>query len=258
MANISAAAENADQLRRRANRRLLGASVLLLIAIILVPIFLEREPPPLPDNVDVKIPPIDGTKFDPKLPDRKGAQTEVPSITEPIGVPPAAPATAATAAPTAPAASAQPSAASHDSTGASAPLKQETIKKETATIPQVNGAAAPTVAQKSTPATSPPKAAEKPAEKAAEKAAEKTAAKPAVKSGQLVVQLVAVRDPASAKQVYEKAKALKVPAYTEQLVVSNGTVTRVRVGPYDDKKSAEAARAKLAKAGFEAKVITLP
>ena len=39
--------EQAEQLRRRANRRLLGASVLLLIAIIAVPMFLEREPPPL-------------------------------------------------------------------------------------------------------------------------------------------------------------------------------------------------------------------
>lgn len=250
MANISAAAENADQLRRRANRRLLGASVLLLVAIILVPFFLEREPPPLPDNVDVKIPPIDGTKFDPKLPDRKGAQTEVPSITEPIGASPAAP--------VAPAASSQPSAVPPNPTGALAPLKQEATRKETATIPQVSGGSTPNATQKVASAASPLKAAEKPAEKPAEKAAEKTAPKPAVKSGQLVVQLVAVRDPASAKQVFEKARALKVPAYTEQLVVSNGTVTRVRVGPYDDKKSAEAARAKLAKAGFEAKVITLP
>lgn len=79
-----------------------------------------------------------------------------------------------------------------------------------------------------------------------------------MKSGQVVIQLVAVRDSASAKQVFEKAKALKVPAYTERITVSNGQVTRVRVGPYDDRKSAEAARAKLARAGFEAKLIILP
>jgi DedD protein len=46
--------------------------------------------------------------------------------------------------------------------------------------------------------------------------------------------------------------------YTEQLTVSNGVVTRVRVGPYESKQAADAARAKLAQAGFEAKVITLP
>ncbi len=228
MANVSAAAENADQLRRRANRRLLGASVLLLIAIILVPIFLEREPPPLPDNVDVKIPPVEGTKFDPKLPDRKAAPTEVPAITEPSGAQAAAPATAAVAA---------------AATGA--------ITK-----------AAPTDAPK--PAIKAPEPAKQPdAPKAATPVPTKTPIAPSteatkLKSGQLVVQLVAVRDPESARQTFEKAKSLKFPAYTEQLTVSNGVVTRVRVGPYDSKQAAEAARAKLAQAGFEAKVITLP
>lgn len=246
MPNVSAATENADQLRRRANRRLLGASVLLLIAIILVPIFLEREPPPLPDNVDVKIPPIDGTKFDPKLPERKGAQTEVPTITEPSGAAAAA-ATAATAA--AAATTTQPSAATPQTSGVSASPKAEATKSITTSSPQSNGASVTKAESK--PAAAPaPKAAEKPAEKAAEK--------PAAKSGQLIIQLVAVRDPASAKDVFNKAKALKVPVYTEQITVSNGVVTRVRVGPFDDKKSAEAARAKLARAGFEAKVITLP
>jgi DedD protein len=227
MANATNAAENADQLRRRANRRLLGASVLLLIAIILVPIFLEREPPPLPDNVDVKIPPIEGTKFDPKLPDRKTAPAEVPSITEPIGAPANTPA---------------PSAA-----------------------PPV--AVAPKEAPKE-----PPKEAPKSTEKAPEKAAPKAPAvaapsksldaqtnqAPTLKSGQLVVQLIAVRDPETARQTFEKAKSLKFSAYTEKLTVPNGVVTRVRVGPYDSKQAAENARAKLAQAGFEAKVITLP
>jgi DedD protein len=242
MANVSSATENADQLRRRANRRLLGASVLLLIAIILVPIFLEREPPPLPDNVDVKIPPVEGTKFDPKLPDRKAAPTEVPSITEPTGVAAAGAAVA----------------------GATAAV---VAAKEASKEPAKD---TPKEAAK----TEPPKAPEKSAEKAATKspaptdAATKAAAtkpvdapsnqSPNLKSGQLVVQVIAVRDPEVAKQTYEKAKALKVPVYTERLTVTNGTVTRVRVGPYDTKQAAEAARAKLAQAGFEAKVITLP
>jgi DedD protein len=235
MANVSAATENADQLRRRANRRLLGASMLLLIAIILVPIFLEREPPPLPDNVDVKIPPVEGTKFDPKLPDRKAASTEVPAITEPSG--------------------AQAAAAVSSS----------------AATPAVSATAPPAVAAKPAPAT---EAANKAATKAPEPAKPDAAKStppvpakpvivqpngaPALKSGQLVVQLVAVREAASARQVFEKAKSLKFPVYTEQLTVSNGVVTRVRVGPYDSKQAADAARAKLAQAGFEAKVITLP
>jgi DedD protein len=55
----------------------------------------------------------------------------------------------------------------------------------------------------------------------------------------------------------KRAKSLKFPAYTELIDVTNGKVTRVRVGPYDTKQAAETARAKLVQAGFEAKVLTL-
>jgi len=229
--------DSAEQLRRRANRRLLGASVLLLIAIIAVPMFLEREPPPLPDNVEVRIPPVEGTKFEPKFPagsDGKKAvekAAEIPAITEPTGAQAAVAAVApgpAVAAPT-PAATAV----------APAPEK-------VAPSPVANAAEKPAV---------------KDAPKVAAKAPEKAAAKPATeierKPGQLVVQVIAVRDPAVAKQMFDKAKALKFPVYTEKIDVSNGVVTRVRVGPYANKQQAEAARGKLAQAGFEAKIVTL-
>ena len=240
--------QRADQLRRRANRRLLGASVLLLIAIVAVPMFLEREPPPLPDNVDVRIPPVEGTKFDPKFPDGKKAAADKPAeiaaISEPTGAQAGAAATTApvpapAGAPAAPVAAAVPE---------KAPAKP-------ATSDATNGK--PAAAQLAKPA-------DKPAEKSPAKVAEKAPAKvataspePGRKSGQLVVQVIAVRDPAAAKQAYDRAKSLKFPVYTEKIDVSNGVVTRVRVGPYDSKQAAEAARGKLAQAGFEAKVVTL-
>lgn len=228
--------QRADQLRRRANRRLLGASVLLLIAIVAVPMFLEREPPPLPDNVDVRIPPVEGTKFDPKFPDGKKAAADKPaeiaSISEPTGAQAGAPAAVAAAVP--------------DKAPAKVVADTSPAKPATATAPAT-------------------KVAEKPAEKAPTKANEKapaksapvTAAEPVRKPGQLVVQVIAVRDPTAAKQAYDRVKALKFPAYTEKIDVSNGVVVRVRAGPYDSKQAAETARAKLAQAGFEAKVVTL-
>ena len=247
--------QRADQLRRRANRRLLGASVLLLIAIVAVPMFLEREPPPLPDNVDVRIPPVEGTKFDPKFPDGKKAAADKPaeiaSISEPTGAQAGAPAAAAPAtAPTPAAGAGVPPAAVAAAVPDKAPAKvvadTSPAKPATATAPAT-------------------KVAEKPAEKAPTKANEKapaksapvTAAEPVRKPGQLVVQVIAVRDPTAAKQAYDRVKALKFPAYTEKIDVSNGVVVRVRAGPYDSKQAAEAARAKLAQAGFEAKVVTL-
>lgn len=245
--------QRADQLRRRANRRLLGASVLLLIAIVAVPMFLEREPPPLPDNVDVRIPPVEGTKFDPKFPDGKKAAADKPaeiaSISEPTGAQAGAPAAAAPA-PTPAAGAGVPPAAVAAAVPDKAPAK----------------VAADTSPAKPATATAPAtKIAEKPAEKAPTKANEKTPAKPAPstaaepvrKPGQLVVQVIAVRDPTAAKQAYDRVKALKFPVYTEKIDVSNGVVVRVRAGPYDSKQAAEAARAKLAQAGFEAKVVTL-
>lgn len=229
-AMASTAPDNAEQLRRRANRRLLGASILLLIAIIAVPMFLEREPPPLPDNVDVRIPPVEGTKFDPKFPpaaDAKKAAAEKPAeiaaITEPTGAQATVGAIAPTPAPAAP----KPAAPAADA-------------KPAAVAP-----------------VAPPKAAEKTPAKPAEPAAPKDSTPADRKPGQLVVQVIAVRDAAVAKQTYDKAKSLKFPVYTEKIDVANGIVIRVRVGPFNTKQQAESARAKLAQAGLEAKVLTL-
>lgn len=229
-AMASTAPDNAEQLRRRANRRLLGASILLLIAIIAVPMFLEREPPPLPDNVDVRIPPVEGTKFDPKFPpaaDAKKAAAEKPAeiaaITEPTGA--------------------------QATVGAIAPTPAPATPKPAAPVVAAKPAAVAPVA--------PPKAAEKAPAKPAEPAAAKDSTPADRKPGQLVVQVIAVRDAAVAKQTYDKAKSLKFPVYTEKIDVANGIVIRVRVGPFNTKQQAESARAKLAQAGLEAKVLTL-
>ena len=236
----AAAPDNAEQLRRRANRRLLGASILLLIAIIAVPMFLEREPPPLPDNVDVRIPPVEGTKFEPKFPagsdaKRSGGKAvekpaEIPAITEPSGA-----------------------QAAISGVIAALPVP--------ATVPPVAAVDPKAAPAEAKPTVAAPKEAEKPAAKAAAKPAETAAAKESTsadrKSGQHVVQVIAVRDPATAKQMYDKAKGLKFPVYTEKIDVTNGTVIRVRVGPFGTTQQAESARAKLVQAGFEAKVLVL-
>src|SRR3982751_203130 len=54
---------NVDELRRRARRRLVGAIVLALAAAVIVPMLLESDPKPLGDDVAVKIPAIDDSKF---------------------------------------------------------------------------------------------------------------------------------------------------------------------------------------------------
>src|SRR6476620_3401452 len=54
---------NVDELRRRARRRLVGAIVLALGVAVVVPMLLETEQKPLGEDISVKIPPIDDSKF---------------------------------------------------------------------------------------------------------------------------------------------------------------------------------------------------
>ncbi len=61
---------NVDDLRRRARRRLVGAIVLALGAAVFVPMLLESDPKPLGEDVAVKIPPVDEGKFVNRLSDK--------------------------------------------------------------------------------------------------------------------------------------------------------------------------------------------
>jgi DedD protein len=110
----------------------------------------------------------------------------------------------------------------------------------------------------------PEKTAEKTVEKAAEKTAEKTLEKPSPKPApeedrrraesalaggeQFIVQAGAFADPAA---VVEKLKAAKIPFYTEALAVKQGTVTRVRVGPFASREAAEKALSQLKEMGLK-------
>ena len=53
-------------LRGRARRRLIGAAALLLLVVIVVPMVLDPEPRPVPDNIPIDIP-SEKTKFSPRL-----------------------------------------------------------------------------------------------------------------------------------------------------------------------------------------------
>src|SRR5690606_12657811 len=46
----------ADELRRRARRCLVGAIAMVLAAVIVLPIVLDSEPQPLPENIPIQIP----------------------------------------------------------------------------------------------------------------------------------------------------------------------------------------------------------
>jgi DedD protein len=243
MAMVEAADINVDELRRRARRRLVGAVVLALGVAVVVPMLLETEQKPLPEDVAVKIPPIDDGKFENRLGEHRTAVTPAPAA--------------------APADSAKDSAANDAASAPARTSKYDTRIPESpanaiapsppAVAPQTAATPAPPPATPPTTAA-PPKAAPQVANAPAA-AAEKTKAQEArVAEGQthapaahdgFAVQLAAFADDKDANALAGRLKKAGYAAYTEPLKTSKGTLWRVRVGPYPSREAAVAARDKL-------------
>jgi len=224
-----------EDLKRRARRRLVGAIVLALAAAVILPLLLESDPKPLGDDVSIQIPPIDNGKFITPLSPAKG--TDVKAAPDTVSAP--APAKPAVAAPDVPAET--KSAVANGKPGDPAPAAR--IDPEPA---------APTATSVVTAAPEPQKAAA-PASKAGPGDAAPVIAVPA---GGFVVQLAAFADAKAASALASKLKNAGFPAYIETLKTPQGTVRRVRVGPYPAREVADAEAAKLKAAGYRGVVTT--
>jgi DedD protein len=197
--------------------------VLVLLVVVFVPMFLDREPRPQKQDMDIRIPPIPG-------------QPQSPQV-----LPPSAPQPSA-AAPSA-AASDQPAAAPAES-------------------PARDSAAGNSAAPSTAPVPDTPEAAPKAAEAAGkpESAAVDPVGKDAKNAEAFVIQVGAFSDPANARHLVEKLKAEKIPAYTEPVKTAQGEKTRVRAGPYPTLTAAENGRSrlkslKLLPGGGDAKIV---
>ena len=101
------------------------------------------------------------------------------------------------------------------------------------------------------PARSEPKPEPKPEAKPearAPDAAERARAEAALANAQFVVPVGAYAEP---EGVVAKLKAAKIPYYTEPVATSQGTVTRVRAGPYASRDAAERALKQIKALGFK-------
>jgi DedD protein len=258
---------NVDELRRRARRRLVGAVVLALGVAVVVPMLLETEQKPLGEDVSVKIPPVDDSKFVNRLSDgrakdagkaapRTGDEATKPAspgaaapaervskydtrISEPPSAPaaPVAPAAADAAAKPAGDAAKSPEPASARSETASSPSAAPPVN-----APAASAGAAPaaTTAKNATTATADARASP-PATSVAANAPRSVAG---AHEG-FAVQLAAFADDKGANALAGRLKRAGYAAYTEPLKTSKGTLWRVRVGPYGSRDAAIAARDKL-------------
>ena len=206
-------AENQDvnMLKRRGRRRLVGAIALVLAAVIVLPMVFDSEPKGSAPPVSVRIPGEDDAAFTPKV------------------------------------------------TPKSPPLPEQ--KPAEKAVEKVSEKAPEAVPEKAAP---PPPQPEKPAPKI-EVTVTKGSVKPAVPavaeqkraeaalagaaSGeQFMVPAGAYVDPTG---VVEKLKEAKIPYYTEPIATKQGTVTRVRAGPFASRDTAEKALQQLKDLGLK-------
>lgn len=204
------------QLKKRARRRLVGAAALALFAVLVLPMVMDREPRPLNQDIQVRIPSQDATGLAAKVIPGKPVASPMP----------------------APEAVAEPKSEPK-------PEPKPEVKPEPVAAP----APAAKPAEKSAPPEKKAATDKKPAAKIA------ADAKPApVASGQWVVQLGAYKETGNVKLLLAKLKGIGVPAYTENFDSPQGSRTRVRAGPFPSQEAAEKARSRIKIIGVDGPV----
>jgi DedD protein len=203
-------------LKKRARRRLVGATALALLAVVVLPLVMDKEPRPAADDIQIRIPSQDAGGFTSRIVQTKPAATPLPPIE-------------------------------------AAPLVQSALPAAPAPAVAANPPGAPADAAAGKPAVAPvPAGADKPADKPAAKGTEEAARPPpqvADKSVRWVVQLGAYHDQANIKALRAKVKELGYASYTEDIETSHGTRTRVRAGPFASREAALKAQQRLKKIG---------
>ena len=241
------------QLKRRARRRLIGAIVLVMVIIVVLPMVLDSEPKSADQEIKVQIPSTNSGAFTSKV---------VPAPPKAEGKSEGKPA------PQAPEASSAPAAAPDVSkeTPKEAPKSAAVAPAETPAV--VKGATKETPKEAPKEAAKPeapkptlkaetelPKAAPaKPAAKPEAKKVEAKKAKPA--DGKFVVQVIALADAGRAKQMQSQIAAAGIKSYTEVVKTAKGDVTRVRAGPFATRQAAEKAREQLKALGMSGNIAT--
>lgn len=230
----------AESQKRRARRRLIGATVLVLGVIVFLPMVFDPGPKPLNDDIVVQIPDKDSA-FHPVAPKAPGRPPEG-SAAGAVTVPPVAPAAPAgkgeppkaeAVTPTAPATPTPPAAKAEAPKAevAKAPAKAEPSRSDPAKPADGNRAQA-LLDGKSAPAVA----------KAEVKPADAT-----VKPEGWAVQIGAFTSAERVKDLRDKLTTAGLKSYVETVKTPQGDRIRVRVGPFPTKDAAEKARERVKK-----------
>ena len=238
-----------EVVRRRARHRLMGAVVLVFVAVVAFPLLFDSQPRPIPVDTPILIP------------DRQATAPLGSSAVVPVAQLPAKPLL--------------PASAAHVPAQASLePGKEEVVAPSTS-----SSSAAPTA-----PASEPDKpVAQQPAPKAVHAApktdAKESSAKPASKAtddghkakalldgksgggdhtDKVVIQVGAFADEGKVREVRRKLEQAGLKTYTQSIENKDGKRTiRIRVGPFDSRAEADKAAARVRKLDLPANLINL-
>ncbi|MCC7545238.1 MAG: SPOR domain-containing protein [Aquabacterium sp.] len=227
---VSLTQADVEAVRVRARRRLIGMAVLVGAGVIGFPWLFETKPRPMAMDIAVvqqgaSAPGLSAASSKP------GVQAQVKSVTKP-----------------------QPDAAD---------AKEEFIEdspapKAAVAAPKTESRVAAVKVDEKKPAVKEPvkPVAAKPSAPAAKSAAsnDKPASAAAVR---YVVQIGAFSDVPSAREVRMKAERAGLKTYTQVIGADSAKKIRVRLGPFEDKASADKAMAALKKAGLPGALLTL-
>lgn len=223
-------------LKKRARRRLVGAVALALVAAIVLPVVMDREPNK-----------ASGNELQIRIPGQEGSNTISRAITG-VAPPPSSPTMPAAQSIPVP----SPVAQSIPSAGASAPRG---IVQQSAPADKPAGQSG-VAASRSVAASSKSARSSRPAETDAQRARDILEDRPEARdvspNQKLYVQLGAFHDEANAREVLNRAGSAGVKATATK---GEDKTIRLRAGPYTDRATADAVVTKLKKAGVSGIVV---
>jgi DedD protein len=220
--------ESIELVRRRARHRLMGAVVLVLIAVVGFPLMFDTQPRPV--AVDTPI----------LIPDRPSTAAVKASQTPPVDATPAKPLL--------PEPQALPAKegldAKEEVVSSAAPVPAEEAKRPQEPEPK--------------PAETAPKPVLKPKDDGLKAKALLEGKPPAAGGERHVLQVGAFSDPAKVREVRRKLEQAGWSTFTQVVDGKDGkTTTRVRVGPFSSREEADKAAARIRKLDFTVAVLRI-
>ncbi|HLL13230.1 MAG TPA: SPOR domain-containing protein [Rubrivivax sp.] len=219
--------------RTRARRRLIGALVLLVVGVVGFPLIFETQPRPLPMDTPILTPSTTTTAARGDVPPATPGRSRRP-VAEPVVEPPA-------------------------ENAASEPPPAALPRQAASTVPPTVITERAPAALASAPVAARPASATAAVAVAAAPAVTAAPSAPASGAGgaRFVVQVGAFSDAATLREARAKVEKLGLKTYTQVVGSEAGPRTRVRLGPYASRDEADAAAARLKRAGLPANILTL-